>query len=269
MITSITGGTFAASANLGQAVEALHDCAKASQEDFLQMKGTFFELLGESLLDMTKVADDLELDATIASADECFKMMKRANVSSPGVYSISRNDVERLSWLLQAFRMNFANQMASRLVLVLGTKHSKYLTSEEPPFGREVEDVFPTASEDISEAAKCLSLQRPTAVVFHLMRAMESAVQRLASHLGILNVDREWGKLLSDINGAIEAMPKGIVRNGWSQSHTHLYHVKQAWRNDTMHPKTTYTEIQSEAVFEAVKSFMAHLAPLVSSQAQT
>jgi hypothetical protein len=55
--------------------------------------------------------------------------------------------------------------------------------------------------------------------------------------LGIPNPDREWGKLLSDIVKKIEAMPKGDDCNRWSESHTHLYHVRHAWRNDTMHPK--------------------------------
>jgi hypothetical protein len=96
------------------------------------------------------------------------------------------------------------------------------------------------------------------------MRAMELAVQRLAGHLGVKMVEKVWGNLLADISKAIEAMPKGAARDAWSASHSHLYHVKQAWRNDTMHPKTTYTEAQAETVFEAVKSFMVHLAPLVA-----
>jgi hypothetical protein len=162
--------------------------------------------------------------------------------------------------------MNFSTQMQSRLVLVMGTKHAHYLNNEDPPFGHRVEDVFPTSSEEISEAAKCLALQRPTAVVFHLMRAMELAVQRMAQLLGRDNPESKvWGFILSDIDAEIQKMPKGADRDAWSACHTHLYHVKQAWRNDTMHPKTTYTEAQAEVVFDAVKSFMTHLADLAPS----
>ncbi len=136
------------------------------------------------------------------------------------------------------------------------------------PFGEEVGYKFPKAAEDIEEAAKSLALQRPTACVFHLMRAMEVIVKRLGKKLGVQNVEKDWGKILSDIAAAIEKMPKSTEaekrrRNRWSEAHTHLYHVKQAWRNDTMHPKQTYTRQQAHEVFAATRVFAAHLAGLV------
>ena len=75
--------------------------------------------------------------------------------------------------------------------------------------------------------------------------------------------DREWGKLLSDIDAKIEQMPKGDMRNAWSECHANLYHVKQAWRHGTMHPKETYTPDQAKEVFQAVRVFMIQLATLV------
>lgn len=142
--------------------------------------------------------------------------------------------------------------------------HTELLDAKEPLFGRAVADAFPKAAEDIAEAGNCLALNRPTACVFHLMRAMERAVQALYTKLGLTkDPEREWGKLLSDIDGEIEKMPKGDDRNEWSAAHTHLYHVKQSFRNDTMHPKQTYTPDEAKAVFDAVRSFMQHLAKLV------
>jgi HEPN domain-containing protein len=133
------------------------------------------------------------------------------------------------------------------------------------PFGQAVDKAFPKASEDIAEASLCLLLGRFTASVFHLMRAMEGAVQALSQELEIANVEREWGKLLSDIGTKIEAMPKGDRRNAWSENHSLLYHVKQAWRNDTMHPKQTYTKEEAGRVFSAVQSFMRNLALLMEA----
>lgn len=132
-------------------------------------------------------------------------------------------------------------------------------------FGPEVEARFPDAIDDISEAGKCFAVGRYTASTFHLMRAMESAVQIIAAALGITNVEREWGKLLSDIAAAIEPMPKGDDRDAWSAVHANLYHVKQAWRNGTMHPKRTYTEEEAREVFDAMKAFMRHLAGMLPS----
>lgn len=139
-----------------------------------------------------------------------------------------------------------------------------YYSPSEPHFGLEVEARIPRAADDISEAGKCFAVGRYTAVVFHLMRAMEAGVQKISENLGVNNVEREWGKLLSDIHGKIAAMPRGGERDEWSQVHANLYHVKQAWRNDTMHPKATYTEEEAREVFDAMKAFMRHLASMLS-----
>jgi HEPN domain-containing protein len=139
-----------------------------------------------------------------------------------------------------------------------------FYTSADVSFGTEVVAKFLSASDDLEEASKCLALSRSTACVFHLMRATEIAVAALYSKLNVTgNSDREWGKLLSDIGNAIEAMPKSDLRNKWSANHSLLYHVKQAWRNEVMHPKQSYTIEQAREVLESVKSFMRNLSELV------
>jgi HEPN domain-containing protein len=130
-------------------------------------------------------------------------------------------------------------------------------------FGLEIAEAFISLNEDLENAGKCLAVGQPTACIFHLMRAMEGAVQALCVKLSITNVEREWGKLLSDLHKAIEQMPKSPGRDEWSQVHANLYHVKQAWRNDTMHPKQTYTSEQAEEIFEAVRIFLRQLAGFV------
>ncbi|MEA2758581.1 MAG: hypothetical protein QOH65_1194 [Methylobacteriaceae bacterium] len=145
----------------------------------------------------------------------------------------------------------------------LSDTEAAYIEPKEPLFGTDVDNHFSALAEDIAEAGKCIALARYTAAVFHLMRTMEGAVQMLSQNLGIANPSREWGKLLSDIRPKIEAMEKGELRNAWSENFTLLYHVKQAWRNDTMHPKQTYTGDQATELFAAVRSFMRDLCPLV------
>lgn len=263
MLTFLTGNTFAALSNLGQSGHMLCTADTDPLTDAAYLKPRFFETLVKSVAEVERIAADLGLDATIAAVDVCKDLLSRVTETSSGLH-ISKSDLERLGWQIHSLKSNFSAQMQSRLVMVLGDGNAAYLTSDDPPFGKDVDDAFPKASEEISEAAKCLALKRSTAAVFHLMRAMELAVQRLAEVLGKANpTEKVWGVILSDIHSAIEAMPKGAARDAWSASHTHLYHVKQAWRNDTMHPKTTYTEEQAQTVFDAVKSFMCHLAPLV------
>lgn len=162
---------------------------------------------------------------------------------------------------LRHLRTRIRDELAGTFLLHVRAADVPLYDAEEP-FGAAVARKFPKATEDISEAGKCLGLRQYTAVVFHLMRAMEVMVQRLARRLGVVNIEKEWGKLLSDIGKAVEAMPKDRKRDRYSEAHALLYHVKQAWRNDTMHPKQTYTESEARAIYAAVRLFAENLSKL-------
>lgn len=143
------------------------------------------------------------------------------------------------------------------------TEKGQLLSSSEAPFGEMVADAFPSSITDIYEATLCLGLSRNTACVFHLMRAMEDAVKRLGEKLGATTESLEWGKILANMKAPVEGLPKGPNRDAWSEILTLLYHVKQKWRNGTMHPKQTYTNDEATTVYQAVRSFLQHLAPLM------
>jgi HEPN domain-containing protein len=258
------GGSLAAIANVVLLRSQLQEgLPKAENQTFLIRAGQF-AAIQRDLGEIERISQDLNLDATLHSAQYGLELLSRGIIGHDEELLLARNHTERLCECLDLIRINFLVQMNSKLVLVIDSRFSNFVSSDDPPFGVNVENAFPNAIEDIAEAARCLAFGLTTAVVFHLMRAMELAVQAFASHLGVTNVEKEWGKLLSDIRAKVEAMPKGDTRDKWSESHTHLYHVKQAWRNVTMHPKRTYTEQEAKAVFDAVSSFMRHLAPLVS-----
>jgi len=220
------------------------------------------------LLKTSKIPD---LDALVGSLGELNRETERLGLPSATkqlkrIYAsitTAGTDVASIGPMVIDLYNRLRDDLEERAFVSIPAELTRLYRQDDPPFGRPVSDAFPHSIEDISEAAKCLALGRSTATVFHLMRAMEGAVQRLAAKLGVKNVDKEWGKLISDIAQAIEAMPKGSDRNRWSETKTHLYHVKQAWRNDTMHPKQTYTFEEARAIFEAVKVFMNGLAALV------
>jgi hypothetical protein len=132
---------------------------------------------------------------------------------------------------------------------------------EDPLFGEDVEDMLPSIIEDISEAGKCLGLRRPTAAVFHLMRIMEVGVQKFGEKLGVVDAEKlVWQVILDQINKAISKFsPKDDLTKKYSEISAHLYHVKLAWRNETMHPKVTYTEEEAEGIFRAARSYMREL----------
>ena len=161
------------------------------------------------------------------------------------------------------------DEMSVRLFLMLPARKASFFEQPNPLFGNDVADTFSAAtSEDISEAGMCFALGRYTAVVFHLMRAMEAAVAALATKMQVTTIDKNgvqlsWGPIVSNMSGAVNAMQKGDEKNAMSEVLALLVHTKEAWRNTTMHPKQTYTEDQAKDVLDAVGSFMRRLAPLI------
>ncbi len=139
----------------------------------------------------------------------------------------------------------------------------------KPQFGEQVADKFPKAITDIQEAGKCFATARYTACVFHLMRVMEIGVQQLGNTLGVPDPEeKEWQKILNDVNGAIKRLgnPSTPItpaqkerRDEYAQAAVYLENVKNAWRNNVMHPKDTYTEEEAAEVFRTTKVYMKYL----------
>jgi len=124
-----------------------------------------------------------------------------------------------------------------------------------------VEDKIPSVIADISEAGKCLGLERPTAAVFHLMRVMETGVQKFGDKVGVTLTDEKvWQVILDQLNAEIRGMGKDHLAKKYASISAHLYNVKLAWRNEAMHPKATYTPEEAERIFAATRGFMIDLA---------
>jgi hypothetical protein len=174
--------------------------------------------------------------------------------------------------LLEELYSRVMGQLKRRYFLYLPLSDVDYFT-DKCPFGRDVADALPGAAYDIEEASKCYATDRHTACVFHLMRVMELGVAHLAKALmkAKIDLDRPWGAILGDIDAAIKALPgakHGAKRkdksrfNMFSEAAAHLRHVKNAWRDTTMHPKRTYTKEEAKDLLANVKSFVQSLVSL-------
>lgn len=213
--------------------------APHASDDASELAKQFAEKTGE-------IIDDLELPVAT-------KLLSDVSAAKTG---------KQLREALSTFRRTMQAELETKIYFVLRADLYPYF-GMKLPFGEQVNAKFPNTSDDLENSAKCLAFEQPTASVFHLMRAMEASVGALCAKLEIANTDRVWGLLLSDLHKKIEAMPKSKERSAWSEAHSNLYQVKEAWRNETMHPKQTYTTEQAREVFEATKTFMRQLAGLV------
>lgn len=137
--------------------------------------------------------------------------------------------------------------------------------AEPQLFGEEVSRRFSRCQYDIEESGNCYAAGRGTACAFHLMRVMEVAVQEFGTALGIaLTNEKNWQSILDEINKAIKLLPgKDSRAIALSQAAGHLYNVKVAWRNPTMHPKITYTLEEAADLISNVKAFMNELVQVI------
>lgn len=183
---------------------------------------------------------------------------------------LSGEDFHRVVSGLSQINIGLKDEMYGRKVFALSPAEEDYYVGGVKLFGDAVVDAFPDAVEDIAEAGKCFACGRYTASVFHLMRVMERAVHMLGKKLAVTVTDKNnkelvWGLIASNIGESIKKMPKGQNKDEWSQVHSLLVSVKDAWRNNTMHPKGTYTEDEAKVVFDAVRGFMGRFAILTGA----
>lgn len=165
-------------------------------------------------------------------------------------------------------RSRFEDELKARLILYIPPERASYLNDALSGWPTVV-GAYPEMAGDITEASKSLAVARYTASVFHLMRVMEFGVRRFASRCkATINTDRPWGAILNDVNGVIGKMPtKTKVQKNkherYSRLYVHLDHVRLAWRNNTMHPKETYTEEEAIDVYGNVRAFMKNLSTII------
>jgi hypothetical protein len=170
-------------------------------------------------------------------------------------------------------RKRMHDELKSKTYLLIPEIEADFYKADQP-FGEVVENSFPSAAYDIAEASKCIALDRPTACVFHLMRAIEFGLRELARSIkGQDLYSSNWNKSLNDFDSALNELRFAIQANtkakpeGWekqerflSEASALLRNVKNTWRNKVMHIEKKYTSGEAISIFETSKKFMVFLA---------
>ena len=172
---------------------------------------------------------------------------------------------KRVSISLEALKERIEEELEDCALYYLDSPSAELIETGASVFGSDVANKFPESITDLGEATQCLGLSRNTACVFHLMRAMEQALYVIGNRFDAAILDKNdrlltWGQILYNVNDKVQEMPHGEDRNNWSSILALLYHVKDCWRNSTMHPRDTYSNQEAHEVFMAVKAFLNRLA---------
>jgi len=203
----------------------------------------------EDLIWLLKRLNELNLQLSVMTVGRILDYIKDDKIS-----------FERLDNLIDELNQRIVDELKIRLIFIIPSNKETFYYPKIPLFGNEVSEKFADMNEDIYEAGNCFAVGRYTACIFHLMRIMEKAVQKLGKSLGILLVDeKEWYAILTSVKAEINKMPKGSKKIVYSAIHDRLDSVRIAWRNETMHPKATYTEEEADSLLGAVKVFIKEL----------
>jgi hypothetical protein len=162
----------------------------------------------------------------------------------------------------------------TRLALMIPARQQSYWN--EPLAGWEaIIERFP-AQDHIEEASRCLALNRSTACVYHLMAPVQMVLESISKRLGAkLNPHTDtWNGIISKIELAMKDKAKAMPKPKWKAQESFyaelisdIRHVKNAWRNDTMHFRRSYNYEEAEKVYRRVQDFMSHAATRLSGKA--
>jgi hypothetical protein len=194
------------------------------------------------------------LNLAVQAANNYKKSMESGMLNS---YSDAEKAVDCLDTIIEL-------QLSENLFMFIPQERASYFAKPEL-FGEKVARKFPNCQYDIEEAGNCYTAGRGTAVAFHLMRVMEATLQSFGVSMGITFTDiKEWHNILDEVNKEIKKMPAKDARTiALSQAAGNLYNVKVAWRNPTMHPKSTYTIDEAKDLLLSVKAFTSDLAEVI------
>lgn len=143
----------------------------------------------------------------------------------------------------------------------------QFYEPRSPLFSDLVELSFPSAVPEIQEAGKCLALERNSAAVYHLMRALEVGLQCMAKAHSVDFANTNWQNVIDQIDKKVNAMLPATHGADWkaqqqfySEACVHFRMLKNAWRNYAMHLHERYDEERALEIWQSVRSFLRHLA---------
>ena len=141
-------------------------------------------------------------------------------------------------------------------------------------FGETVVRRFPQIESDLSSACRCLALNCDSACVFHLMRATEIAVPKVATLCGVRDPRPSWGSVLDQAEKYTQKTKHEHLPDTL-KPHVEFLRtlvadmrsMQRAWRNRVVHVDEKlvlgsgeFTSPIANEILVSTKTFLAHLA---------
>jgi hypothetical protein len=238
----------------GKVIAALHAAQEAAAgAEALAPDEWYPDALVAALRELQGALVTLEARVTAASVHDMV-MRLREGALRPGTIGDELGQIEA----------RLHNELAPMRFIIAAPARAHLLDRDQPAFGAEVAECFPSASYDIEEAALCLALRRPTAAVFHCMKVLQSGIGAFARFLDL--ADPSAGGELS-WRQIVQLFRSGADKHADDLCDT-LEAVRQRWRNAVLKPADKYTEEEAELIFHSLGGFMRALAGVCDEHGQ-
>ena len=222
-------------------------------------------------------ANRLGLVATRDTIEKFIAEVAKANpgktrLLEEGILKIEDASVEtsRLCYFAEAIQTTLQAELSAILFKSVPKERAQYLAPEwlkRSPISSK----YPTSLREIKKAGECYALGQPTASVFHSVRALEPALGSLAAHFGIEFSQENWQKVIQQVESEIrklgnqqKSQKKLEDERFFGSAASHLYFVKNAWRNHVAHTRESYSDIEALQVMEHTVQFVESLCPRLS-----
>jgi hypothetical protein len=256
--------------------------------DYLQVAIRFGQILGASAMHEKKLDANVLKDSLTFLYDETVRlklsvthqqlsqMIAEVAKTNPANVKVGENRMEIKGASLDIQRMNhYVESVYATLQAELGSMLFKAIARERNSYvdGSWLHDssivaAFPTAAKELERAGICYALGQPTATVFHSMRALEPVLVALAAPFGISAKFENWQNIINDIEAKVRALgqlPKSQQKvddeKFFGEACSHLYFIKNAWRNHVAHARDSYSDDEGLKVLQHSKEFVESLCP--------
>lgn len=183
-----------------------------------------------------------------------------------------RETTDGIRALFFALRSAIESQLSDRWLFFVPSERVNLYKQPLNGWDRAIATTYPDAAVEIEEAGRCLSFERGTAAVFHLMRAVEDGLIGIAKTLGVvLPKNRpleiaDQDKILRGIDAVIQQLSGGNQQAAtvlskqqiawYQETRLDLQAFKDAWRNHVSHSRVTYDVPTGTSIYLHVRSFM-------------
>lgn len=257
--------------------------------DYLQVANRFGQIVGSATALKTKdIEPDLLKDSITFLYEETVRlklsvthqqlsqMVAELAKKNPDSVTVSGKRMEikgaalnmdRLSHYVESIYLTLTAELDSMLFKAISRDRNSFIDSSwlrDSP----LVSAFPTAFKDLERSGICYALGQSTASVFHSMRALEPALAALAAPFAVSAQYENWQNIINDIESKVRALgqtPKTKQKiedeKFFGAAVSHLYFIKNAWRNHVAHTRDSYSDDEALRVLQHSREFVDSLCP--------